>query len=150
MSRTSEFLRLLSAAMPPDQFIKDEPTFDRNLKELESANSPSIETRREWIQSLPAERKAELADRTRAFNDLEPASEEREHMRKVMDDIREATKTRPICKKRWLPTGNGCRGIRAASRNFCHEQLHDLPVEKQVAVVQKTYRARGEASGSAT
>ena len=84
-----EFLRHLSAAVPPDQFVKDEPTLDRNLKELESANSPSFETRREWIQSLPPERKAELADRTRAFNDLEPASEEREHMRKVMEDIRE-------------------------------------------------------------
>ena len=48
-----EFLRLLSAAIPPEQFIKDAQTVDRNLKDLESANSPSLETRREWVESLP-------------------------------------------------------------------------------------------------
>src|SRR6478609_4213087 len=37
-----DFLRRLAAAMPPEQFIKDEQTFDRNVKELESANSPSV------------------------------------------------------------------------------------------------------------
>ena len=123
-----EFLRRLSAAMPPEQFIKDEQTFDRNVKELESANSPSLETRREWIQSLPAERKAELADRTRAFNDLEPASEEREHMRKVMEDIREAKDAAKLQKTlvaygQWLSRHTGRR-----SRNSLLEQLHDLPV----------------------
>src|SRR4029079_11090011 len=89
-----DFLRQLSVAMPPETFVKDEQTFDRNVKELENANSPSFETRREWIQSLQAERKAELADHTRTFNDSEPASDEREqereHMRQVMEDVRDA------------------------------------------------------------
>ena len=118
--------RILAAACRPrcrrSNSIKDEPTFDRNLKELESANSPSLETRREWIQSLPPERKAELADRTRAFDDLEPASEEREHMRQVMDDIREAKDAANLQKTlvaygQWLsrhtrrPTGTTARTI---------------------------------------
>ena len=135
-----EFLRRLSAAMPPEQFIKDEQTFDRNVKELESANSPSFETRREWIQSLPAERKAELADRTRTFDDFEPASEEREHMRKVMDDVREAKDAADLQKTlvaygQWLSRHTG------GQQERLHEQLRGLSVEEQVAVVQKTIEA---------
>jgi hypothetical protein len=135
-----DFLRRLAAAMPPEQFIKDEQTFDRNVKELESANSPSVETRREWIQSLPAERKAELADRTRTFDDFEPASEEREHMRKVMDDVREAKDAADLQKTlvaygQWLSRHTG------GQQERLHEQLRGLSVEEQVAVVQKTIEA---------
>src|SRR6476646_10458430 len=138
-----EFLRRLSAAMPPEQFIKDEQTFDRNVKELEKANSPLFETRREWIQSLPAERKAELADRTRAFDDLEQASEEREHMRKVMEDVREATDKDDLQKMlvaygQWLSRHTG------GQQERLHEQLRGRPVEEQVAVVQKTIEADEE------
>lgn len=135
-----EFLRRLSAAMPPEQFIKDEPTFDRNLKELESANSPSLEARREWIQMLPAERKAELADRTRAFNDLEPSSEDREHMRIVMNDVREAKDAADLQKTlvafgQWLSRHTG------GQQERLHEKLRGLSIEEQVAVVQKTVEA---------
>ena len=139
-----EFLRRLAAAMPPEQFIKDEQqTFDRNAKELESANSPSIKTRREWIQSLPADRKAELADHTRTFDDLEPGSEEREHMRKVMDDVREA-KDYAELQKTLVAYGQLLSRHTGAQHESLHEQLHGLSVEKQVAVVQKTIEADEE------
>jgi hypothetical protein len=138
-----EFLRRLAAAMPPEQFVKDEQTFDRNVKELESANSPSFETRREWIQFLPAERKAELADRTRTFDDLEPASEEREHMRKVMDDIREA-KDAPELQKTLVAYGQWLSRHTGGQQERLHEQMRGLPVEEQVAVVQKTIGADEE------
>ncbi len=132
-----DFLRRLSAVLPPEQFVKDEQTFDRNLKELEGANSPSLETRREWIQSLPSERKAELADRTRAFNDLEPSSEEREHMRAVMDDVREA-KDAPNLQKMLVAYGQWLSRHTGGQQERLHEQLRSLPVDEQVAVVQKT------------
>src|SRR4029078_3608230 len=38
-----EFLRLLGKAIPPEQLVRDEPAFDKNLKELESANSKSLD-----------------------------------------------------------------------------------------------------------
>jgi hypothetical protein len=132
-----EFLRRLSTAIPPEQFIKDEQTFDRNLKELEGANSPSRETRREWIQSLPAERKAELADRSRAYNDLEPSSEEREHMRAVMNDVREA-KDAPDLQRMLVAYGQWLSRHSGGWQERLHEQLRGLPVEEQVAVVRKT------------
>ena len=131
-----DFLRRLSAAMPPEQFIKDEQTFDRNVKELEKANSASLETRREWIQSLPAERKAELADRTRTFNDLEPASEEQEHMRRVMDDIRNATDADKL-QKTLVAYGQWLLRHTPAEQELLLEQLHDSPSDKQVHVVRR-------------
>jgi anti-sigma factor RsiW len=138
-----EFLRRLSTAMPPEKFVKDEQTFDRNVKELENANSPSFETRREWIQSLPAERKAELADHTRTFNDSELASEEREHMRQVMEDVREATDKDNLQKTlvaygQWLSRHSG------GQQERLHEQLRGLPVDEQLALVQKTIEADEE------
>jgi hypothetical protein len=135
-----EFLRRLSAAVPPEQFIKDESTFDRNLKELEGANSPSFETRREWIQSLPVERKAELADHTRSYNDLEPSSEEREHMRKVMNDVREA-KDAPDLQRMLVAYGQWLSRHTGGQQERLHEQLRGLSVDEQVAVVQKTIEA---------
>ena len=81
------FLRSLSKLVPPDQLVKDEPAFERNVTELKRANSSSFEDRRTWIQSLSPEQKAELADRARAFED---SSEEQSGMRKVMADIRQA------------------------------------------------------------
>lgn len=138
-----DFLRRLSVAMPPEKFIKDEQTFDRNVKELENANSPSFETRREWIQSLPAERKAELADRTRTFNDSELASEERDHMRQVMEDVRDANDKDNLQKTlvaygQWLSRHSG------GQQERLHEQLRGLPVDEQVAIVQKTIEADEE------
>jgi hypothetical protein len=138
-----EFLRRLSAAMPPEQFIKDVQTFDRNVKELENANSPLFETRRAWIQSLPAERKAELADRTRTFDDLEPASDEREHMRKVMEDVREA-KDKDDLQRTLVAYGQWLSRHTGGQQERLHEQLRGLPVEEQVAVVQKTIEADEE------
>ena len=130
-----DFLRRLSAVVPPDQFAKDETTLDRNFKELENANSTSFETRREWVQSLPPERKAELADRTRAFNDLEPASEEREHMRQVMDDIRKA-KDAPELQKTLVAYGQWLSRHTAGEQELLLERLRDVPADKQVEIVR--------------
>jgi hypothetical protein len=138
-----EFLRRLSSAMPPEQFIKDEQTFDRNVKDLEKANSPLIATRREWIQSLPAERKAELADRTRAYNDLEPSSGEQEHMRQVMEDVREA-KDKDDLQRTLVAYGQWLSRHTGGQQERLHEQLRGRPVEEQVAVVQKTIEADEE------
>ncbi|HEX5471262.1 MAG TPA: hypothetical protein VFW73_05220 [Lacipirellulaceae bacterium] len=85
-----EFLRRLGSQLPLDQWVRDNAAFQRNLDELTNANSSSIDTRRQWVQSLQPEQKAELADRTREFNDLTPSPGEQQHMRQVMEDIRTA------------------------------------------------------------
>jgi hypothetical protein len=138
-----EFLRQLSGAMPPEKFIKDEQTFERNVKELESANSPLFETRRDWIQSLPDERKAELADHTRTFNDSDLASEEREHMRQVMEDLRVAN-DRDNLQKTLVAYGQWLSRHTGGQQERLHEQLRGLPVDEQVAIVQKTIEADEE------
>lgn len=131
-----EFLRQLSAQIKPSQLVRDSAVFERNLKELEQANSPSLEIRREWIESLTPERKAELADRTRAFNDLEPASGEREHMRKVMADIREAKDSADL-QKTLVAYGQWLSRHTDGQQEQIREQMRDLSPEKQVAVIQK-------------
>src|SRR6476660_3803460 len=62
-----EFLRLLGNSIPPEQLVRDEPAFDQNVKELQSANDKSLDVRRQWIESLDPEQKAKLADRNRSF-----------------------------------------------------------------------------------
>jgi hypothetical protein len=131
-----EFLRLLSAQVKPGQLVKDSAVYDRNLKELEQANSPSLETRRDWVESLTSERKAELADRTRAFNDLEPASGEREHMRQVMTDIRQAKDSTEL-QKTLVAYGQWLSRHTDGQQEQIREQMRDLPPEKQVAIIQK-------------
>jgi hypothetical protein len=134
-----DFLRRLSAAMAPEQFIKDKETFDHNVKELESANSPSFETRREWIQSLPTERKAELADHTRTYNELESSTGERERMRTIMDEVRQAKDSAELQKTlvafgQWLSRHSG------GQQELLLEQLNDLPADKadkRVEVVRR-------------
>ncbi len=138
-----EFLRLLSAAVPLEQLKRDEPLFEHNLQELESANSPSFDTRREWIQSLQPERKAELADRTRAFDDLEPASEERERMRNVMTDIRSAKDSETL-QKTLVAYGQWLSRHTAGQQEQLLEQLDGLSADKRVAVVQKHLEREGE------
>jgi hypothetical protein len=137
-----EFLRLLSAAVPSDQLVKDESMLDRNVKELESANNPSMETRREWIQSLAPERKAELADRTRAFNNLEPASEEREHMRQVMENIRDDEHADKL-QKTLVAYGQWLSRHTPAEQELLLEQFHDLSSAQQVEVVRRRIEQEG-------
>jgi hypothetical protein len=82
-----EFLRQLSATNVVDEMVKDEPAFNRKLADFTSANSPSLDERRKWVNSLPPEQKAELADRSRAFEDLRGNRKEKDRLRELADRI---------------------------------------------------------------
>ena len=115
-----EFLRQLGRQRADEKLVKDEPAFDRTL-----ADTPGDRLVRRAAQvgeSLSPEQKAELADRSRAFEDFRRIPQEKDRLRKLANDIRRA-KMRPNCKRRWSPTDNGYRGIRPASRNTCERIL---------------------------
>jgi hypothetical protein len=83
-----DFLRQLAKAVPRDEFVKEDAAFQRDLKDFTAANSESFEERRNWIDSLSPEQKANLAERARAFEEVRQAPEEKDRQRKLANDIR--------------------------------------------------------------
>ncbi len=137
-----DFLRTLAAAVPTERFVKDSSVLQHNLEELQRVNSASIETRREWIRSLSPERKAELADRARAFNDSESTSEEQERirkmqdrMRKIMEEIRN-DKDSDKLQKTLAAYGQWLSRHRPDEKQLLLEQLESQPADKQAEVVE--------------
>lgn len=131
-----DFLRRLSSEVPVDQLIKDKAAFERNVSELVRANDRSLEERRKWVRSLTPEQKADLADRTRAFADLEPTSGEQERMRRIMTEIRNATDA-PKLQQTLVAYGQWLATHSAGRQEEIREELLDAPADKQVDVIKK-------------
>lgn len=134
-----EFLRLLGNAVPPAQLVRDESTFDQNVKELESANSKSLETRRDWIKSLDPEQKAKIADRDRSFGNLEPSSGEQERMRSIMADIRDDPDAANL-QKTLIAYGQWLSRHTDGQKVQLQEELRDRPPEEQAKMVANMIR----------
>ena len=130
------FLRALAAKVPTERLVKDETVLNHGMEELQKVNSPSIDTRREWVQEQSPERRAVLADRARAFNDIEPASEEREHMRQIMEEIRN-DKDSANLQKTLVAYGRWLSRHTPAEQELLLEQLADKPANKQAEVVER-------------
>ena len=60
-------------------------------RELEIANWKTFDERRQWIESLPANQKAELAAKFDRFEKLSPAPAEQDRLRKLESDIEAAS-----------------------------------------------------------
>jgi hypothetical protein len=131
-----EFLRRLNATVPLEQLIKDKPAFKHNLDDLKSANSPSLDARREWVQSLQPEQKAELADGAKAFADLQPSSEEPQRMRKVMENIRAAADGAKL-QETLVAYGQWLSRHTAGQQEEIREELQGATPEKQAKIIQK-------------
>ncbi len=131
-----DFLRRLAEVLPPNQLVKDEPAFKRNLQELENANSSSLDTRREWVQSLQPEQKAELADRNRAFTGLEPAPDEQRRMRTIMADISKAD-DRAALEKTLVAYGQWLSRHTAGQQEELREELAGKTADKQADIVHR-------------
>jgi len=134
-----EFLRLLGNAVPPAQLVRDESAFDQNVKELESANSKLLETRRDWIKSLDPEQKAKIADRDRSFGNLEPSSGEQERMRSIMADIRDDTDAANL-QKTLIAYGQWLSRHTDGQKVQLQEELRDRPPEEQAKMVANMIR----------
>jgi hypothetical protein len=131
-----DFLRRLSNAVPAEELIKDKAAYERKVNDLRSTNDRSLDERRNWVESLTPEQKADLADRTRAFADLEPASGEQERMRRIMADIRNATDA-PKLQQTLVAYGQWLASHSAGKQEEIREELLDAPTDKQVDVIKK-------------
>jgi hypothetical protein len=131
-----DFLRRLSAEVPVDELIKDKIAYERKVNDLRGTNDRSLDERRKWVESLTREQKADLADRTRAFADLEPASGEQERMRRIMADIRNAADA-PKLQQTLVAYGQWLASHSAGKQEEIREELLDVPAEKQVDVIKK-------------
>ena len=85
-----DFLRQLSVAVSPEEFVNDKSAYERTLHDFTSANAPTLGERRQWVDSLTAEQKADLADRTRAFETLRQNPAEKDRVRQLTNDISRA------------------------------------------------------------
>jgi hypothetical protein len=66
---------------------KDDAAYQRELEDFRKLNADSLAERREWVDALPADRKASLADRARAFEDPQKSHEERDRLRELAKDV---------------------------------------------------------------
>jgi hypothetical protein len=138
-----EFLRQLSAVVPAERMIKDQAAFDRHVTDLESTNSPALETRREWVESLPPERKAELADRARAFADLLPAPDEQQRMRQIMQDIRDDD-NRAKLQETLVAYGQWLSRHTAGQQEQVRAELVQSSMDEQVELVKERVERNDE------
>ncbi|HVT27066.1 MAG TPA: hypothetical protein VHE81_03520, partial [Lacipirellulaceae bacterium] len=98
--------------------------------------SPSLDTRREWIESLQREQKAELVDRARAFAELDPASDDQQHMRQVMENIRTAD-DRAKLQETLVAYGQWISRRTPGQQEELRQQLQGATVEKQVEIIHR-------------
>lgn len=102
-----DFLRKLSNAVKPEDFVRDKAAFDETLLDYTKASAPTIAERRTWVESLTTEKKAQLADDARAFDELRHNPEEKRRIRELTDDINRATddthlRTTLVAYGQWL------------------------------------------------
>jgi hypothetical protein len=65
----------LHEQVPLDQLADDQGALDAELGQLQRAGAPSREERRQWVEGLSADGKAELAAKANRFRALSPAPE---------------------------------------------------------------------------
>ena len=80
-----DFLRKLSAEVPVDKLASDESAAEREVAKFAAASNPSPEARRQWIESLPTEDKADLAAQAAQFSQL--SKDERDRLIRLEKQI---------------------------------------------------------------
>lgn len=88
-----DFLRQLAKSGSLDELKedprkeKDDAAYQRELEDFRKLNAESLAERRDWVDALPADRKATLADRARAFEDPQKSHQERDRLRELAKDV---------------------------------------------------------------
>lgn len=84
-----EFLEHLSKSQLSNELAAatDETVLRRAVSDFKNTSSASVGDRRRWIDSLTPEQKAELADRARAFAELEDNAKEKDRVRFLANEI---------------------------------------------------------------
>jgi anti-sigma-K factor RskA len=80
-----DFLQQLSKEVPLDKLATDQAAVERQVARLKLASVDSPEARRQWIESLPVEQKADLASQAEQFGRL--TSEQRDRLKSLQQQI---------------------------------------------------------------
>ncbi len=140
-----EFLRQLSQANIDNELVKDNQEFDRNVSDFKQASSPSLADRREWVDSLTPELKADLADRTRAFEELRQNPQENVRLRRLSNEIGGAKDAAALQKTlvaygEWLSSPRHTAGDQEQLR----KDLQSLSTSQQVDTIKMMVQRENE------
>ena len=131
-----EFLRGLESKNLTGEMIKDKVPFDREVAEFTSANSTSLPERREWVSKLSADQKADLSERARAFAEMPQSSQEKERLRKLVDDIRDAPDAAEL-QKTLVAYGQWLSPHSAAEKQRWSDEFKKLNTAEQVDFIAR-------------
>ncbi len=85
-----DFLRQLRQQVPIEQLIDDQQALDAEMARLQQAGSPSLEARRQWIEGLSPDEKAELAAKANRLRALTPTPAAQQQLADLERDIAQA------------------------------------------------------------
>lgn len=134
-----DFLRQLHQTVKINELARDSAAFNSALTDFQQASSPLLAARRQWVDSLSAERKSNLVDNARTFEDL-PTPKEKERRRQLAHDLENETDLQQtlIAYGQWLNRSphNG------PWREGLREELSKLhtPSEKVAAIEQRLHQ----------
>jgi len=131
-----DFLRKLAAANLTNEMIKDEAAFNATLADFAQANATSRADRRQWVESLPAEQRAELAERSRAFEDVRLRPEEKDRLRHLASEIGAAPDSSDL-QKTLVAYGQWLARHSAGEQQSLREKFAELPTDQRVAEIRK-------------
>jgi hypothetical protein len=80
-----DFLRRLAAEVPAERLMHDDEALENEMDQLAAISSPSLDTRREWIENLSAEERVVLADQAKRFSLINPVKQE--ELRKLSNEV---------------------------------------------------------------
>jgi hypothetical protein len=135
-----DFLRQLFQSVKIDELARDSAAFNSAFADFQQASSPTLAERRRWVDSLSAERKSNLADNARTFEELPTPQEEKDRRRQLALDLQNEPDLQKtlIAYGQWLNRSphNG------PWREGLREELSKLrtPSEKVAAIEQRLHQ----------
>ncbi len=135
-----DFLRQLSQSIKIDELARDSAAFNNAVADFRQASSPTLAERRRWVDSLSAEKKSNLADNARTFEDLPTPQEEKDRRRKLARDL----ENEPDLQKTLVAYGQWLNRAphNGPWREGLREELSKLhtPSEKVAAIEQRLHQ----------
>jgi hypothetical protein len=129
----------LSTSVAMDELIADKAAYDRRLNDFTRANSPRLDERRKWVEELSAEQKAELADRTRAFEELRRDPKEKDRLRELAHEISQADDAGKL-QHTLVAYGQWLARHSAGEQQQLVDEMRGMSSEEKVEVVSSMVR----------
>jgi hypothetical protein len=134
-----DFLRRLPESAANEPLGGNDADLERETADMKATASSSLNSRRQWVDSLAPDAKANLQDQMRRFQDLEDNPIEQNRLRALAREIHESPdadllRRRLIAYGRWL--GKQLPGYR--------EDLRMLPTDQRLELVREIIRDEKE------